>query len=137
MLADESGPVRTSTAHRSAALYFAVQSVAIVAWWIALAAQPGLRARFFPEEVLAVSLAAWFGSDMVVVVLPSILASVFAYAGKRGAPYAAFAACGGLINATTHCLSWVFTSQMWLPVVFMVPATIMTCAASYALTRLD
>jgi hypothetical protein len=64
--------------NRSASVYFALQSIAVAAWWILLFFVPTLRVHFQMGDSETILLAFWL-PDLFLLILGSLAASVFCF----------------------------------------------------------
>lgn len=111
---------------KSASIYFAVQGLAVIAWWSLLFFVP-LSRPFFQmgasEEVL---LAFWL-PDLFLLAVGSLAVSVFCWFDSKFLVIALWFVVGAISYATFYCLAFtLLTDSGWLGVTLMFPAMIMS-----------
>jgi protein-S-isoprenylcysteine O-methyltransferase Ste14 len=110
--------------NRSASVYFALQSVAVAAWWILLYFVPASRVYFQMGDSETVLLAFWL-PDLFLLALGSFVASVGCFLGNKFASIAAWFVVGAISYAAFYCLAFALLSDTgWLGVTLMFPAMI-------------
>ena len=120
---------------RTAAVYFALQGIAVVAWWLLLFFVPASRKYFQLENNSEISLLAFWLADLSFLGIGSLIASVLCYLDSRHAPVASWFVCGAISYAALYCLAFAFfTDAGWLGVTLMLPAMIWSGCFSIALS---
>ena len=109
--------------------YLSGQALVCVAWWLALATLPGVRARFELAPGSPQTLNAFVAADLAVFVMGSALGA-WGMAHRAGwAPMVVAGTAGGAAYATLYLASWVSHGGAGLlGVVPMVGATVVTSA---------
>ena len=116
---NEANPVR-----RTAALYFFVQGIGILAWWLMLSAYPESKAWFRMGTDDQVLLSFWL-PDIVLLATASVATAALLSFDKPLAPPTAWFTTGLISYATFYTFSYaLMTDTGWLGVVFMAPATL-------------
>jgi protein-S-isoprenylcysteine O-methyltransferase Ste14 len=107
-----------------ATLYFAVQGVAVLAWWILLFSAPSSRKYFQMGESETMLLAFWL-PDLFLLAVGSFAVSAFVWFENRFTVIAVWFVVGAISYATFYCLAFaMMTDSGWLGVVLMFPAMI-------------
>ncbi len=123
------------TVQRSAAIYYAVQGCAVLAWWALLIARPESREWFRMGKDPAVLLSFWM-PDVLFLAVGSLLAAVLCWAAHRDRALAAWFATGLVTYPTFYCLAYALqTGEAWLSVVLMAPATIWSGVFAIGVSR--
>jgi len=105
-------------------VYFAVQGVAVIAWWILLFAVPDSRKYFQMGESEPTLLAFWL-PDLFLLAVGSLAVSAFVWFENRFTGVAVWFVVGTISYATFYCLAFaMMTDSGWLGVVLMFPAMI-------------
>lgn len=106
----------------SAAVYFAAQGAAVVAWWSLLYFVPASRAFFQMGDSENVLLAFWL-ADLSLVAAGSLAASALLAADSKFAVLAAWFVAGATGYAALYCLAFaLLTDSGWLGTTLMLPA---------------
>ena len=109
----------------TAAVYFALQGIAVVAWWLLLFFVPASRRYFQLEIDSETSLMAFWLADLSLLGAGSFAAAWFCFRDSRHIPTAAWFVTGAISQATLYCLAFAFyTNTGWLGVTLMLPAMI-------------
>lgn len=107
---------------QSAAIYFALQGAAVIAWWILLFFIPASRTFFQMGDSETVLLAFWL-SDLFLLAVGSLLVSAFCYFDSKFLSLALWFVVGAISYATFYCLAFaLMTDSGWLGVTLMFPA---------------
>lgn len=107
-----------------ATIYFAVQGLAVLAWWILLFSAPSSRKYFQMGDSETVLLAFWL-PDLFLLAVGSLVVSAFCWFGNRFLQIAIWFVVGTISYATFYCLAFaMMTDSGWLGVVLMFPAMI-------------
>jgi hypothetical protein len=118
---------------RLAVRYFALQALAITAWWIVLATVPASLHWFAPESFPPRTLGAFAPADFGVV----IASAMVAWGNTR--PWAiplAWVVAGAMTYAAVYTLTAAMLGVgTLLSVILMVPVAIASLAAATALAR--
>lgn len=100
--------------------YFALQALAVLAWWLTLWLQPNSRRFFMPPNSDEVFLLAFCLPDLALIVIGSFAASFLCSREKASTNVALWLVVGSLGYATLYCLALsLFTNSAWLSVVMM------------------
>lgn len=100
--------------------YFALQAVAVLAWWIALWLLPAFGQNFLPPNSDEVFLLAFCLPDLSLIVIGSFAASYLCAREKAAANVALWLVVGSLGYATLYCLALsLLTGSAWIGVVMM------------------
>ena len=119
----------------TAAVYFAVQGSAVVAWWILLIFLPVSRKYFQLETDSEISLLAFWLADLSLLGAGSLAAAIFCWRDSRHAAVAAWFVTGATSYAGLYCLAFAFfTDAGWLGVTLMLPAMLWSGCFSIALS---
>jgi protein-S-isoprenylcysteine O-methyltransferase Ste14 len=121
----------------TAAVYFALQGIAVVVWWILLFGVPASRKHFRLETDSETSLLAFWMADLLLLGVGSIIAAVFCFRDSRHASTGSWFVTGAISYATLYCLAFAFLNDTgWLGVMLMLPAMIWSGNFSIALSSL-
>lgn len=119
----------------TAAVYFALQGIAVFAWWLLLIFVPDSRKYFQLETDSATSLLAFWLADLLLLGIGSLAAGWLCRRDSRHAPVAAWFVAGAISYATFYCLAFAFfTDAGWLGITLMLPAMIWSGCFSIALS---
>lgn len=100
--------------------YFALQALAVLAWWMTLWLQPNSRRFFMPPNSDEVFLLAFCLPDLALIVIGSFAASFLCHREKASANVALWLVVGSLGYATLYCLALsLLTDSAWISVVMM------------------
>lgn len=109
----------------SAAIYFAVQGFAVIAWWSMLFFVPPSRQYFVLERNSEMSLMAFWLADLTFLGIGSLAASWLCYRNDQYLKIVAWFVTGAVSYATIYCLAFAFMADTgWLGVTLMFPAMI-------------
>lgn len=109
---------------RNAAIYFAVQAIAVTAWWMALYFYPSVRGYYRLGATDEILLAFWM-PDLILISAGSLVSAVLLATRSNLATAAMWLTAGGASYATLYCLSYAMLYDSgWLGVVFMSPMMI-------------
>lgn len=109
---------------RSASIYFALQGIAVAAWWMLLFFVPASRIYFQMGDSKTVLLAFWL-PDLILLALGSFVASAFCFFDSNFTAIAVWFVVGAISYATFYCLAFaLLTDSGWLGVTLMLPAMI-------------
>lgn len=107
-----------------ATIYFALQGLAVLVWWILLFAVPALRKYFQMGDSETVLLAFWL-PDLFFLTIGSFVVSAFIRFENRFLTLAIWFVVGAIAYATFYCLTFaMMTDSGWLGVVLMFSAMI-------------
>ncbi|MCY7345425.1 MAG: isoprenylcysteine carboxylmethyltransferase family protein [Pyrinomonadaceae bacterium] len=110
---------------QNAAVYFAMQGIAVIAWWFLLVFVPTSRKYFQLENNSETSLLAFWLADLSLLGIGSIAAAGLCFRASRHAPAALWLVVGAISYATFYCLAFAWlTDAGWLGVTLMFPAMI-------------
>jgi len=119
----------------TAAIYFALQSIAVVAWWLLLISIPASRKYFQLETDSETSLLAFWLADLSLLGIASLIAGWLCLRDSRHAPTASWFVTGAVSYATLYCLTFAFfTDAGWLGSALMLPAMLWSGCFSIALS---
>ncbi len=108
----------------SASVYFALQGIAVLAWWILLFLFPPARKYFQMGGDETVLLAFWL-PDLALLAIGSLLVSAFCFFDGKFLQIALWFVAGTISYASFYCLSFaMLTDSGWLGVVLMFAAMI-------------
>ncbi len=100
--------------------YFALQALAVLAWWLVLWLYQESRRFFMPPNSDEVFLLAFCLPDLALIVIGSLAASFLTWREKAAASVALWLVIGSLGYATLYCLALsLFTNSAWISVVMM------------------
>lgn len=120
---------------RTAALFFAVQAVGVIAWWLALVVRPELRAWFQLEAGSQTSLMAFWMPDAAFIAFGSAAVAVLILKRNKLQTAALWMVTGAVSYAAVYTFSFaLITDRGWLGVVLMMPAMIWSGVFATALT---
>ena len=109
----------------SAAIYFAIQGVAVIVWWIVLFSVPSSRQYFVLEKTSETSLLAFWLADLSFLGIGSMAASWLCYLDHEYQRIASWFVTGAVSYAAVYCLAFAWMTDMgWLGVTMMFPAMI-------------
>jgi protein-S-isoprenylcysteine O-methyltransferase Ste14 len=109
----------------AAAVYFALQGIAVVVWWLLLFFVPASRKYFQLESGSETSLLAFWLADLLFLGIGSLVAGWFCYRASKHAAVALWFVVGAVSYASFYCLAFAFlTDTGWLGVALMFPAMI-------------
>lgn len=109
----------------TAAIYYALQGIAIVAWWILLFFVPASRKYFLLESNSELSLLAFWMADLSLLGIGSIVTAWLCFRDNLHASNVSWLVTGAISYATLYCLAFAFyTDSGWLGVALMLPAMI-------------
>lgn len=110
---------------RSAAIYFAIQGVAVMAWWTVLYLEPATRRYFVLETSSELSLMAFWLADLLFLGIGSMIAAWLCIANSRYLQIAAWFVTGAFSHAVLYCLAFALETDVgWLGITLMTPAMI-------------
>lgn len=119
---------------RSAFVYFALQGLAVVAWWLLLYFVPASR-RFFQMGADERVLLAFWLPDLIFLAAGSFAVSVFCRLDNKFLVPALWLTVGGFAYTAFYALSFAFlTDSGWLGVTLMFPAMIVSGNFAVGLT---
>ncbi len=119
----------------TAAVYFALQGIAVVAWWLLLISIPASRKYFQLETNSETSLLAFWLADLSLLGIASLVAGWLCLHDSRHAPTASWFVTGAISYATLYCLTFAFfTDAGWLGAALMLPAMLWSGCFSIALS---
>ncbi|HEY0429563.1 MAG TPA: isoprenylcysteine carboxylmethyltransferase family protein [Pyrinomonadaceae bacterium] len=109
---------------QTASIYFALQGIAVVLWWLLLFFVPASRYFFRMGDSENVLLAFWL-PDLFLLAIGSLAASAFCFFDSKFAPIALWFVAGAISYAAVYNLSFaLITDSGWLGVTLMFPAMI-------------
>lgn len=111
--------------NHSAAVYFTVQGIAVISWWLLLFFVSDSRKYFQLEVASQVSLLAFWLADLLLLGIGSLLAAGLCLKDNANKAIALWFVTGAISYATFYCLAFaLFTDAGWLGVTLMFPAMI-------------
>ncbi len=111
--------------YRSAAVYYAIQGLAVIAWWIVLFFVPASRKFFLLERQSEFSLLAFWLADLSFLGLGSLAAAWLCFRRHEYSQIAAWFVTGAVSYAAIYCFAFaMITDHGWLGVVLMFSAMI-------------
>lgn len=120
---------------KAAALYFLVQGLGVIAWWILLIAWPDSRLMFVLEPNRETSLLAFWLPDLLLIGPFSLIAVFLILSRRKYAEHVMWLVIGAVTYATLYTFAMVMmTDRGWLGVVMMVPAMIWSGVFAMAMT---
>jgi hypothetical protein len=126
----EHGAIATrapSATERVFAGYLAVQALAGVGWWVALALSPTVRSWFELAPGRPEVMDAFVVADAAVIAGSALAARGLATGAAWAVPVVAFTA-GGLVYPTLYLVGWVARTGAGGPTLaIMVPPSVLTC----------
>lgn len=109
----------------SAALYYAIQGLAVIAWWAVLYFAPSTRQYFTLERSSEASLMAFWLADLSFLGIGSLAASWLCYRDHEFARIAAWFVTGAVSYAAVYCFAFALMTDVgWLGVTMMFPSMI-------------
>lgn len=111
--------------YRSAAIYYAIQGVAVIMWWIVLFAVPASRKYFLLERTSEFSLLAFWLADLAFLGFGSLAAAWLCFRHHEYSQIAAWFVTGAVSYAAIYCFAFaMITDYGWLGVTLMFPPMI-------------
>ena len=109
----------------SAAIYFAFQGFAVIAWWVELFFVPASRHYFLLEKGSENSLMAFWLADMSFLGFGSLAVGWLCFRNSEYQRMAAWFVTGAVSYAAVYCFTFaLITDAGWLGVTMMFPAMI-------------
>ncbi len=109
----------------SAALYFAIQGFAVIAWWATLYFIPSTRQFFLLEKSSETSLMAFWLADLSFLGIGSLAAGLLCWSDHEYSRIASWFVAGAVSYATVYCFAFALMTDVgWLGVTMMFPAMI-------------
>lgn len=109
----------------SAALYFAIQGSAVIAWWAVLYFAPSTREYFLLERSSETSLMAFWLADLSFLGIGSLVASGLCYRDHEYSRIGSWFVTGAISYASVYSLAFALMTDIgWLGVTLMFPAMI-------------
>ncbi len=109
----------------SAAIYFAVQGVAVIAWWLVLYFVPSTRQHFVLEKTSETSLMAFWLADLSFLGIGSLATAVLCWRDHEYSRIAAWFVTGAISYAAVYCFAFTLITDVgWLGVTLMFPSMI-------------
>jgi protein-S-isoprenylcysteine O-methyltransferase Ste14 len=119
---------------QSASVYFALQGLAVIAWWCLLFFVPASR-RFFQMGASDEILLAFWLPDLALLGLGSLAVSAFCRFESKFLTAALWLVVGAVSYATLYCLAFaLLNGSGWLGVTLMFPAMLMSGNFAVGLT---
>ena len=120
---------------KAAGAYFALQGLAVMGWWVLLAARPESREWFRLEDDSLTTLWAFWLPDLLLIGPFSFVASYLIHQESRYADAAAWLVTGAVTYATLYTTAIAMMTDVgWLGVVLMLPATLWSGVFATGLT---
>ena len=115
-------------------IWFAIQAVSVIAWWLFLLVYPGMRPLFSVRDAPFISLGAFAPGDLLLIALGSALVS-FGNHPRWVVPFGWMVA-GAVSYGAIYCVTiTVLGSAPALGAILMVPAAVLSVAAAVAISR--
>lgn len=109
----------------SAAIYFVIQGLAVIAWWLVLFFIPASRQYFVLERNSEASLMAFWLADLSFLGVGSLVTSWLCFRDLEYKKIASWFVTGAVSYAAVYCLAFaLMTDTGWLGVTLMFPAMI-------------
>jgi protein-S-isoprenylcysteine O-methyltransferase Ste14 len=122
----------------TAAIYYTLQGIAVIAWWTLLFFVPASRRYFQLESNSETSLLAFWLADLSFLGMGSLVAALLCFRSSQHAPTASWFVTGAVSYATMYCLAFAFfTDTGWLGVSLMLPAMIWSGNFSIAISSVS
>ncbi len=110
--------------NRTASVYFAVQGIAVIAWWWLLIFVPASRVWFQMGDSATVLMAFWLPDLFLLAIGSWVLSGLCFFENKFAVP-ALWFVVGAISYASFYCLAFaLMTDTGWLGVTLMFPAMI-------------
>lgn len=110
---------------RLAAVYYFIQGIAVIIWWLVLYFEPSFRIHFQLEQYSQTSLLAFLVPDIMLMAAGSLASSAAIILCNRYAFSAMWVTASVLAYATLYSGSFaVLSGTGWLGVTLMAPATL-------------
>ncbi len=120
---------------KSAAIYFALQGLAVFGWWTVLFFFPVSRKFFVLEANSERSLMAFWLADLLFLGVGSLAASWLCFHNHEYKKIASWFVTGTISYATIYCFAFaIMTDRGWLGVTMMFPAMIWSGVFSVGMT---
>lgn len=109
----------------SAAIYFAIQGIAVFLWWAMLLWWPESRRHFALESGSEISLMAFWLADLSFLGVGSLAASWLCFRDSQYQRVAAWFVAGAMSYSAIYCFTFTLKTDVgWLGVALMLPAMI-------------
>ena len=109
----------------SAALYYAIQGLAVIAWWAVLYLVPSSRQYFALERSSETSLMAFWLADLSFLGIGSLAVGWLCFRDHEYSRIAAWFVTGAVSYASVYCFAFALMTDVgWLGVTLMFPAMI-------------
>jgi protein-S-isoprenylcysteine O-methyltransferase Ste14 len=119
---------------QTASIYFALQSAAVLAWWVLLFFVPTSRSFFQMGDSETTLLAFWL-PDLFLLAIGSLSVSAFCFFESKLTITAVWFVTGAISYAALYCLAFAFlTDTGWLGVTLMLPAMLWSGVYAMALS---
>jgi len=120
---------------KAAAVYFLLQGVTVVAWWLLLISVPASREWFRLDPGSLTTLWAFWLPDLLLIAPVSLTAAGLVRKGHSYAEPAAWLVTGAVTYATLHTFAMTMMTDLgWLGVVLMIPAMLWSGVFAIGLT---
>lgn len=117
---------------RLARLYFLVQALAVIAWWLLLWVHPEVRPLFSIEGAPDVALVGFAPGDVSMLGGGSL--AIAAAGRSRWAPVLAWIVAGATLYAALYTLAIAIAgASSWLGVALMTPAAVLSTLSASSL----
>lgn len=109
----------------SAAIYFVIQGLGVIAWWLVLYFVPSTRQYFVLERSSERSLMAFWLADLSFLGICSLVTAWLCYRDHEYSRIASWFVTGTVSYATAYCFAFALMTDVgWLGVTLMFPAMI-------------
>ena len=117
--------VSNQKVRRYAAIYYSIQGMAVIVWWIVLFAVPASRKYFILEQKTEFSLLAFWLADLAFLGVGSLAAAWLCFKDQEYSQIALWFVTGAVSYAAIYCFAFaMITDYGWLGVTLMLPAMI-------------
>ena len=109
----------------SAAIYFVVQGLAVIVWWVVLYFFPSTRQYFSLERLSERSLMAFWLADLSFLGIGSLITGWLCYRDNEYSRIVSWFVTGAVSYASAYCFAFTLMTDVgWLGVTLMFPAMI-------------
>ncbi len=120
---------------QSASIYFAIQGIAVISWWLFLLLFPSFRIYFQMDDNSEATLLAFWLPDLLLLAVGSLITSRLCFVDNKLASIASWFVSGTVSYATLYCLAFaLLTDQGWLGTTLMLVAMLWSGVCSIGLS---
>ena len=117
-----------------ARIYFAVQAIAVTAWWVALWLRPEWRAAFVPRSSSDSALLGFAPGDLIILGALSAVVAYLGFAEARQRRALAWLVAGATLYGAVYTVTLAVSgSAPVIGAVLMVPAAVACILAAFTL----